>query len=362
MEKNNHISLKQLKKVLDENHEQYAEYHLSDGWSIVVMRGGGRVFGPFQGEYGESVLWTSPAFRSEEEFEQVFKREGYWNLGGDRMWLAPEYPFFAEKREDFFNTYVVQPEIDPGNYSMEEDVYGNLVLYSILEGKLFESDYEEKRVGFKKTVRKKKNPIRALKNFDQYMEGVEYAGFEQELVTRDTTPEVPMEMEIWNLTQVNPGGTLYVPFTADFDFLDNYTPVTEKILQVKSNFAAVKVDSVQDHKLSFYAANTIGRSAYLNELADGRSYLFVRNYLNDPSSDCICEPWSQPGKTGATLHLYIDGGGQGGFAEFENTGRTFGGKTGREISVDNIDYWFYFGAKEKLAKIAEVLLGIDIYE
>ncbi len=241
---------------------------------------------------------------------------------------------------------------------MSQDTYGNPVLQSVLTGNLYESEYFSKEVLISKTIRKNQNPLRYMKDYDKYKRTVEYTGFEQEITLTDISPEKSMEMEMWNLTQVNPGGQLLVPHFKGFDFVDYYEPVDSSIISDKGTYALVNVCSRKDHKIGFYAANTSGRAGYFYPVKDEICCLFIRNYYNDPAAVSVGEPWDRPGKNGCSLYLYIDGGNQGGFAEFESVGKSIGGITERISSVDTINYWFYYGNRKEIMEIAALLLGI----
>ncbi|MBN1836135.1 MAG: hypothetical protein JW820_09820, partial [Spirochaetales bacterium] len=79
--------------------------------SIVVSAYGGRIFGPFVG--AESLGWLSPLFGDPEGFRAAVAA-GAWNLGGERLWLAPELRYCVRDRKRFLESYTVQPAMDPG--------------------------------------------------------------------------------------------------------------------------------------------------------------------------------------------------------------------------------------------------------
>ena len=357
---NNHISNQTVRTRLEERNLRYRTLALPGGCEILVMEMGGRVFGPYRQAGDEGIFWVNKAFADRKSFASFLEDPKEWCFGGDRYWVTPEFPFFCRRRKDFFASYVVQKGIDPAEYTLKTDPYGNLFLQSELRGELYENEIGSKEALLEKTVRANENPLRYLDKYGEYMQEVTFTGFEQEAVIYDTSKEKELELELWNLTQVNPGGQILIPYTRDFGYVDYYAPVDENIISDRGSHIAVNVRSSVDHKLGFYSATTLGRAAYLTELEGGTWCLFVKNYYNDPSAYSVGEPWNQPGKRGCSLYLYIDGGAQGGFAEFENVGRAIGGSTGRKMSVDNTNYWFYYGAKASLMEIASVLLGTEI--
>lgn len=344
---------------MDQCSLKYEICEIGGGWKILVSERGGRIFGPFKDEGDESVVWVNDIFESPEKLKCFIVKEGNWNLGGDRVWITPEFPFFTRERQLFHETYTVQAGIDPAGYVLWVDPF-SLRLCSVLSGELFETEGLHKSVRMDKRIRPVENPLSQLKCIDEYMKGVEYCGFEQEIFLEDLTPEVPMEMEMWNLTQINPGGKILVPTKGELEYVDYYVPIDASVLEQKRDCAIVNINSSLDRKVNFKAAQITGRSGYLNQYKDSLWYLFVKNYFNDPSSPYVSEPWDKPGQRGTSLSIYIDGGNQGGFAEFENMGRTFGGRTGRACSQDAVGYWFYFGQRKQLMNIIKLLLGVEV--
>ena len=82
------ITLSQLISTLDATHGTYAHMALSGGMSVVVTQRGARIFGPFLSD-GTPLCWINPALADEASF-QDFIASGDWNLGGERVWIAPE--------------------------------------------------------------------------------------------------------------------------------------------------------------------------------------------------------------------------------------------------------------------------------
>jgi hypothetical protein len=111
--------------------------------------------------------------------------------------------------------------------------------------------------------------------------------------------------------------------------------------------------------VGYKAAHLFGRVAYLNRFDDERSYLFVRNFFNNPSAAYAEEPAHSPGRRGHSFHVYNDGGMFGGFGELECEGQTIGGPTGRTSSTDQMLLWLYIGPDEKLRHILCHLFGIQ---
>ncbi len=83
------ISFSGLADCLEASRERYQVLQTNDGARFVVTRYAGRIFGPFFDENGECPLWTSSSLGKREDFAGLVARRA-WNIGGDRVWIAPE--------------------------------------------------------------------------------------------------------------------------------------------------------------------------------------------------------------------------------------------------------------------------------
>ncbi len=80
--------------------------------TLVVTAAGGRVFGPFCGD-SDALGWSLEGDKLEAAL-----LSGHWNIGGERIWLAPERAFNFSDPARMLDTYHVDPAIDPGNWSL----------------------------------------------------------------------------------------------------------------------------------------------------------------------------------------------------------------------------------------------------
>ena len=156
------------------------------------------------------------------------------------------------------------------------------------------------------------------------------------------------------------GGEVFIPTAPGAEITNYVHPVPAGLLTPHANYMRVKFTGRDQFKLGFKAAQVTGRFAYLNHLDDGRSYLLVRGFFSQPSSEYPEEPANSPGRRGDSIHLYDDDGGLGGFGELECQGQTIGGTTGLSNSTDQFVLWLYVGPKPRLLGIARHLLGIEV--
>lgn len=349
---NNHVTYRQASEMLDSQDQEYRVLDLGGGFRALVTRYGGRLLGPFKGEEGESILWVTPAMKDETAFREFIDSRQI-HLGGERFWVNPELRFYCEAPDKFDETYTVQPEIDPGHYTLEQD--GDSIVLAQHTSLRDLGDGTEKCFFIKRRYTKARNPldsVSSLKNLN-----LEYCGFIQDIELTDESLDKKAELEPWVLTQVNPDGKFVTPYFGEFEFVDYYTPV-EEMQRVCDGYVELDVTGSRKYKVAYRAAQTFGRMAYVKRWGGGW-HLMVRNYYNDPSIPYCSEPWGDLGNRGCSVYYYNDDLSNGGFAEFENGGLTLGKAAGREVSCNITSLWFFFGGQEEIKTVMKYLLGID---
>lgn len=346
------ITFSKLKQVLDLNNERYSELSLDETYKLLVWEDRGRIFGPYSGDDSVGMAWVSEELSSPERYAG-FKAKGGWNVGGDRLWVAPEFPFFTKQRSRFNESYTVQDSLDPGHYHFTKADEKQLKMSAELEAELYEHQHRRKTFSAERALSPCKNPLR-----DAMPEGVKYCGFTQSIELSDTSPLSPMELEIWNLFQVRAGGVFLIPYLGnDLDYVDYYAPSLGEVLNIHEHYASVKVESCAEHKVGFKAFQTFGRVGYLLQEGDGLWSLLIRSYYNNPSDTYIKEPSDRPGENGCSLFIYMNDTRSDGFAELETTGETFCASE-KDRSALSLNYWFYRGELSDLKAVLSNLLGI----
>jgi hypothetical protein len=349
---NNHITFAQAVKMLESQNIEYRVLELNEKWKALITQYGGRLLGPFAADDAESVLWTTPAMKNEEDFA-AFVKERNWNLGGERFWVNPELRFFCEAPELFDDTYTVQEQLDPGHYAIS-DKDGSVFLSQEVDLTDLNNG-AHKKMSIKRRYVPAMNPlgyIKSLKDID-----VDYCGYVQDIELKDDMPETAMYLEPWTVDQVNPTGKFITPFFGEFDFVDYYDPA-EEMQKVCDGYAELEVTGDRKYKVCYRSAQTFGRMAFLKPWGDGW-HLMIRNYYNDPSIPYCSEPWGDLGNRGCSVYYYNDHGPTGGFAEFEHGGATIGLDADRDHSNSTSSLWFFFGNQQDIARIMKTLLGID---
>ncbi|MBU1176698.1 MAG: hypothetical protein KKH72_14945, partial [Alphaproteobacteria bacterium] len=80
---------------------------LGENGYLIVSAHGGRIYGPFL-DGAEAFDWVADA------------PPGDWNIGGERVWIAPErYLNFSDPGR-MIETYRVDPGMDPGHWRIAD--------------------------------------------------------------------------------------------------------------------------------------------------------------------------------------------------------------------------------------------------
>jgi hypothetical protein len=330
---------------------------LQDGSRIVISQRGGRILGPFQDEESPSIFWVNGAFGESESFKE-FLASGHWNLGGDRIWIAPEIQFNTRDRKNFFGAFHLPEAMDPGQYKLEQTSTGCWRLSMDCTLEAYNLSSGTKKLHLDRLIQPVEDPLRNLKNYSELVENVKFCGYEQ-IVTLEESQKDEIVSETWSLIQLNPGGRLGIPSTPCVEYHDYYLPIDDTLMTLHPHHISLNVTGDRTYKVGFKSPLVFGRIGYFNEFAAGRAYLVVRNFFNNPSGFYTEEIDRSPGQKGFSIHIYNDNGGLGGFGELECNEQAIGAYTGRSKSTDQLGLWIYTGKVEKIKSIALHLLGID---
>ncbi len=336
----------------------YAVLALGPDYSVVVTERWGRILGPFDHE-GRSFMWLNSGVWSTAEAFSAALAMGLWNVGGERLWIAPEIRINIKDRSAFWESYALPSAMDPGSYSLATD-RGSATLSQELSLTVYNPSAGELRLRVDRSVVPAANPLRYLSSIERLMEGVAYAGYRHSVGL--ASPEggaAVSPCEAWTLCQLEPPGTILVPCTEGVEYQDYYEAADGNCLRFSEGAAAFSITGARRYKVGLRSPQLLGRAGYF-KFAASRSELMVRSYPNDPSSEYVEEPDKLPGCRGLSFHVYNDGGEFGGFGELECNGRTIGAGTGRAVSSDDFYFWYFRGEAERIRAIGRVLLGSGV--
>lgn len=352
------ITYRQIIARLDENDLTYGVLTLQNDTKIIISQRGGRIFGPFLSPDSESVFWINSAFAQPDSFKD-FLNSGDWNLGGDRIWIAPEIQYGVRDRTDYWGTIDWPEQVDPGRYLLDQPKPDQWRLSQDMTLEAHNLASGQKELHLERLIRRVEDPLRNLSDYQDVVDSVLFAGYEQVVSLSESKLDDIMS-EAWNLIQLYPGGLLLIPASPCVEFTDYYEPIDESLQTIHSDHVRLKITGDRQYKVGYKAVHLFGRLAYFNHFDDGRAYLIVRNFFNNPSVPYIEEPAHLPGCRGHSVHVYNDDGNFGGFGELECNAQTIGGVTGRSASTDQLLLWFYVGAADKVKEIALHLLGVEL--
>jgi uncharacterized protein DUF6786 len=350
------ITADQIAGRLAENDLRFERLAMGGGLEAIVTERGGRVLGPFDPVSGGCLLWVNPVIGDAGAFD-AFLRAEEWNVGGDRVWIAPEIQFHVRDRSDFWNSLQLPPAVDPGNYRLTRAGAGEWRLSQEIHLDAFNLATGRKTLRLSRLLRAVENPLRSLSKFEELMDGVVYGGYEQAVTLAEQDADGIMA-ESWSLTQLNAGGDLLIPAAGEVEHTDYFEPIDDAHQTIANGCVRLRITGQRRYKVGYKAAQVLGRLGYFNALDEARSYLLVRSFFNNPSSRYIEEPPEQAGCRGHSVHVYNDGGGFGGFGELEVNGQTLGGGADPETRTDQFMLWFFVGETGRIKRIARNLLGV----
>jgi len=347
----------EVRQALAAADEPHHIINLAGKVRLIATRRGARLLGPFIGADSHALFWLNPALADADAL-RAFIAAGEWNLGGERIWVAPEIQYNIIDRDDFWGTHNIPYALDPGSYNMVV-ANGTVQLRQQMSLNGYNTASGVIALDLWRTVIPVENPLHALAEAEKLMKGVGYAGYAQQAALTVLGGD-PMYAETWNLVQLNAGGMLIIP-AADGAEVSRYfgEPPPDALAMTDGAFR-INLTGQQQYKTGYKAASLTGCMGYLNE-QKGTHYLLIRQFNNDPSTVYAEEPPDAPGVRGHSVHVYNDGGQFGANSEMEANGRTIGGKTGRLTVTDTFNMWVYISdSPSPLRRIGQRLLGAEL--
>jgi hypothetical protein len=353
------MHLATLVQTLRDCGEAHLVRSLPGGWRALFTQRGARMLGLFPSEDAPNLLWTHPSLESALGFRRHISSQ--WNIGGERIWIAPEIQFNVADRTRFWETIDIPAAVDPGAYTLSDlgeavqfEAHMALDAFNIAAGTV--------HLAIERTIQPVPDPLRKLPGYEAITHGVTFAGLAHDVTLRQTAAS-PIVAEAWNLVQLPAGGTLIIP-CAEALYAADYVGVLPRAA-THVDRGAVRVAITGDHQFKLgYAAACVGsRMGYLRDIGGGNASLLLRQFSNDPSASYTEEPPGQPGVNGFSVHVYNDGGDEDGlptFGEMEASGRAISSALGRPESADTFTLWAYVGPAETVREIGRLLLQVAL--
>jgi hypothetical protein len=355
---NPRVSFQQVITSLEKNNQAYVTVTLQNEVNLIIPQRGARILGPFLSPDSESIFWLNPAFAQPDSYKQ-FLNSADWNIGGERVWIAPEIQYLVRDRADFWGTIRVPEAMDPGHYTLDQTSLNECRMTQRLTLPAYNLASGEKELQLERRISPAADPLRSLNNYEALVDGLIFAGYEHLIALSESKHDEIMS-ESWNLVQLNPGGQLLIPASPQVEYSDYYEPITPEFQSIHPNHVSLRITGDRQYKVGYKAAHVFGRLGYFNQLDDNRAYLIVRNFFNNPAAPYVEERAAWPGRRGHSVHIYNDDGALGGFGELECNGQAIGGVTARSSSADPFVLWLYVGAVDKVKQLIPHLLGIEL--
>jgi hypothetical protein len=348
------MRMSDYQQALEAVGQPYEVLALGGESAALITQRGGRVLGIFPTPDTPNLLWTNHVFHDKAELAN-FIASGAWNIGGERLWIAPEIQYNVRDRADFWGTMNVPPAMDPSEYTLS--VQGSTVrLRASMTLPAYNLASGEQQIVVERVYRSVPNPL------PEAGSNLIYGGYQQQVTLQTTQPHIAAEA--WILAQLPAGGELVIPSMPQVDAADYFGSVPDSARIVHSGdvpHLRIALTGRQQFKVGYRAWCMTGRMGYWRALSDGRASLLVRAFFSNPANPYVEEPPNQPGVRGFSVHVYNDGGEFGGdqsFGEMECNGTTL--VDGQSAAVDTFLMWAYVGSPDAVREVARLLLGVAL--
>jgi hypothetical protein len=342
---------------LEENHLAFIELPLQTGTKVIVMERGARILGPFL-PTGESLLWLNPVWRNKRSFREFIVNKE-WNIGGERIWIAPEMQFCIRDRSHLLESYQLPFAMDPGEYRISTSELGFPTIQTTMMLEAYNLASGSVEISVDRLVHPAPNPLRRLHTYTEVMQQVRYSGYIHE-INLHLPSQSKIFCETWDVMQVKQGGTVFLALPETTQQSWYYHPIDPSCTYRQGTLWTIGMERENKYKIGIHSANYGGRVAYLSKTEErGIWSLLVRNHLVDPSGYYTEEPFTSAGENGYALHFYNSGDPALPFGEIECNGQAIGGDSQNTTSRDQMATWFFLGSLESLQEIARTLLPLS---
>ena len=339
---------------LQENSLPFEVLELDNQAKVIIMQQGGRIIGPFFNE-SKSIIWMHPAWSNASSWSK-FLSDKNWNIGGERVWIAPEIQFCIQDRCNPAQSYSLPKAMDPANYLLTRSHTQTIHLSTDMILDTFNYTTLQQQLTIERTISPAVNPLHQFKSSEQLNEMVEYCGYTH-TITLKTPPFPTVISETWDLMQIRQGGTVILPLMGKPPIGWYYRPKSNSCMHIKDSVSAVFMQPENLFKFGIPAAYCSGRVGYLYHEEDSITWsLLIRSYFVNPSGIYSEEPFDSSGDSGYAFHLYNSGDTSNRFGELECQGEAIGTDLENTQSSDKMLTWFHQGNLSSLIKIASILL------
>ncbi len=232
-----------------------------------------------------------------------------WNIGGDRLWIAPERDWHWTDVSTFdLDNYLVAEAIDPGSWRIARQSAHTLAVtqsFTVQHRRrpAFVHGTVERRFVFNTEPRPALPGLEDRVNWST-TDTLELAG---------GTPH--QGMNLWRILQVPVGGEMFVP-TAGAAHRLHFGDDT-RLVTVSPTGITAMITGDQMYKIGLGQQSVADCIAYARPITPNSLLVIVRWFQISPGATYLDTPMDQPGTPGDVIQIYNDNGVFGGFGELE---------------------------------------------
>lgn len=233
-----------------------------------------------------------------------------WNIGGDRLWIAPERDWHWTDVTSFdLDNYKVAAEIDPGSWEIAEQSEDALTV-----AQSFRVQHRRKPAYVEGELRRQfKFNSRASHTMPGLEDAISWSTIDSLEVQGGTSGQ---GIGMWRILQVHTGGEIFVPSPAPDRYRLHFGDEFGLVSQSGGGLTAA-ITGNQMYKIGMGKDAVGGSIAYARPLTQDRLLVIARWFATASLLPYLDTPMDRPGTSGDVIQIYNDNGVFGGFGELE---------------------------------------------
>lgn len=273
---------------------------------------------------GQQAFWTpdEPAQSPADE----------WNVGGDRLWVAPEAAWFWKTlRSVDFEQYEIPRALDPGQWKLSQSTDS---FCEMTQQVRLSHQHNKRPYSFDLTRRFERIALR-----EPPFEGSVAYYSENELRLRPSSAAQhdAQSIGLWSLLQVPAGGVMSIGLRSgaahsETGWRDYFTPIERRMWTSEAGALHLQISGNDQYKIGVAPHALTGRVAYARAVGDEMMFV-LRQWAPQPWLDYCDAPLSQVDSHGDALQVYNDNGGASSFGEVELHTPSLRFGQGRSLSI-----------------------------